>query len=351
VDIQIGKIIESKPIRFIFITLFTKIKTINIHPQVTTIGNDTFSRCASLTKISIPSTVTTIGTSAFSFFSKLTTISLPDIFKKQFPNKANGPNFIYYDISTNLENEFAEQISALIPYSQTIDESNNETIDISSKKLTLTVPESSSIELGGDSFGMASIIGENVSLVVSGKSVIMLEDQLNSVSIKATEPSIIPFISFKKPLTKPIPINLSNIQNVKAKTKVFAFSITSSSDVDYIRIHKPSNITVSLEKYKSGVYSMAGISISNPARFLSQSDSSIRSLLENEEQDQFYLYVISPKSNESKLPLGANIGIIAGCVLFVALIVVAIIFVLRNKKSKIEANKDSDDANNATDNP
>jgi len=184
----------------------------------------------------------------------------------------------------------------------------------------------------------------------------MLEDQLNSVSIKATEPSIIPFISFKKPLTKPIPINLSNIQNVKAKTKVFAFSITSSSDVDYIRIHKPSNITVSLEKYKSGVYSMAGISISNPTRFLSQSDSSIRSLLENEEQDQFYLYVISPKSNESKLPLGAIIGIIAGCVLFVALIVVAIIFVLRNKKSKIEANKsssteDSDDANKATDNP
>ena len=178
---------------------------------------------------------------------------------------------------------------------------------------------------------------------ISGKSIISFEGQPSSIFVNFTELISVPFLSFKTNITQPISINLNNIQNVKSKTTVFAFSVQSSTDISLIKIHHPNKITVSLEKYVKGTYSMAGFHISNPSQFLSLSSySSIHTLLENEETD-IYLYVISPKSNESKHSYGFIIGIIVGCVVFVSIIIVVIIIVLRKKnKNKIESKNSSE---------
>ena len=54
------------------------IKRIIIDDGVTTIGNEAFRLCSSLTSVTIPNSVTTIGNSAFSICSSLTSVTIPN---------------------------------------------------------------------------------------------------------------------------------------------------------------------------------------------------------------------------------------------------------------------------------
>ena len=54
------------------------IKRIIIDDGVTTIGNEAFRLCSSLTSVTIPNSVTTIGNSAFSYCSHLTSVTIPN---------------------------------------------------------------------------------------------------------------------------------------------------------------------------------------------------------------------------------------------------------------------------------
>ncbi|MBR2978023.1 MAG: leucine-rich repeat protein [Oscillospiraceae bacterium] len=56
----------------------SKIKTVTIGNGVTSIGNDAFYGCSSLTSVTIPDSVTSIGSYAFSGCSSLTGITIPD---------------------------------------------------------------------------------------------------------------------------------------------------------------------------------------------------------------------------------------------------------------------------------
>ena len=58
-------------------TLFVGCKNTVIPNSVTTIGQDAFGYCKSLTSITIPSSVTTIGMSAFAFCTNLSSITIP----------------------------------------------------------------------------------------------------------------------------------------------------------------------------------------------------------------------------------------------------------------------------------
>ena len=60
----------------------------NVPTSVTTIGNDAFYGCKSLTSISIPSSVTSIGEAAFSGCSSLTSITIPSEGVKSIGNGA-----------------------------------------------------------------------------------------------------------------------------------------------------------------------------------------------------------------------------------------------------------------------
>ena len=52
--------------------------TITFDGHVTTIGDDAFEGCSSLSSITVPNSVTSIGTSAFSYCSSLTSITIPN---------------------------------------------------------------------------------------------------------------------------------------------------------------------------------------------------------------------------------------------------------------------------------
>ena len=56
----------------------SSIKTVNISPEVTSIGGAAFAGCTELTSINIPDGVTKIRGSAFSFCASLTSIDIPD---------------------------------------------------------------------------------------------------------------------------------------------------------------------------------------------------------------------------------------------------------------------------------
>ena len=55
----------------------SSITSIEIPSSVTSIGNYTFYNCSSLTSIEIPSSVTSIGSYAFSYCDSLTSIEIP----------------------------------------------------------------------------------------------------------------------------------------------------------------------------------------------------------------------------------------------------------------------------------
>ena len=70
-----------------------------IPDSVTTMGNNVFSNCASLTSITIPDSVTTIGKGSFNNCSSLTSITIPGnvtkIGKKLFNGCTNLTNITF----------------------------------------------------------------------------------------------------------------------------------------------------------------------------------------------------------------------------------------------------------------
>ena len=54
------------------------IKRVIIGDSVTSIGNEAFRQCGSLTSVTIPNSVTTIGNSAFSGCNSLTSVTIPN---------------------------------------------------------------------------------------------------------------------------------------------------------------------------------------------------------------------------------------------------------------------------------
>ena len=57
---------------------YDEIKRVIIGDSVTSIGNNAFSGCSSLTSVTIPNSVTTIGEYAFSRCSSLTSVTIPN---------------------------------------------------------------------------------------------------------------------------------------------------------------------------------------------------------------------------------------------------------------------------------
>ena len=57
---------------------YSVVKRIIIGNRVTSIGNNAFDRCSSLTSVTIPNSVTTIGDGAFALCSSLTSVTIPN---------------------------------------------------------------------------------------------------------------------------------------------------------------------------------------------------------------------------------------------------------------------------------
>ncbi|MCQ2129471.1 MAG: leucine-rich repeat domain-containing protein [Bacteroidaceae bacterium] len=64
--------------------------TITFHDVITTIGNDAFMGCSTLTSITIPASVTTIGDNAFYGCTSLTSITIPSMVTKIGNNAFDG---------------------------------------------------------------------------------------------------------------------------------------------------------------------------------------------------------------------------------------------------------------------
>ena len=80
-SVNIPSVIEGKPVTTIRDEAFfhcDSLTSITIPNSVTTIGDRAFYACDSLTSITIPNSVTTIGSEAFYCCSSLTSITIPD---------------------------------------------------------------------------------------------------------------------------------------------------------------------------------------------------------------------------------------------------------------------------------
>ena len=183
--------------------------------------------------------------------------------------------------------------------------------------LYISIPSSQFIELNShDSFGVSSLQGDNYSVTTSGQSIISFEGQPSSIALKVSEPKNIPFLTFKTNLTQPISINLSSVHNIPNQTIIFAFSISRFSNFNLIEIEQPKDITIALQNFPYDTYIMSGFYISQPTNLLSKINSNIQTLLENEQDTDYYLYVMKPKvkNNKSNNSTGLIVGIVHYCI-------------------------------------
>ena len=82
-DLALPTEIEGLPVTSIGDEAFNFCRTltsITIGDNVTSIGQSAFSYCTSLTSITIPDSVISIGDSAFEFCNRLTSITIPEAF-------------------------------------------------------------------------------------------------------------------------------------------------------------------------------------------------------------------------------------------------------------------------------
>ena len=75
--------------------------SVTIGNSVTTIGNSAFSGCNSLTSVTIPNSVTTIGQSAFSDCSSLTSVTIPNSVTTISDNTFSGCIYNHRTTKTN----------------------------------------------------------------------------------------------------------------------------------------------------------------------------------------------------------------------------------------------------------
>ncbi len=175
---------------------------------VTSIGDDAFDYCSSLTTITIPASVTSIGTMAFHYCSALTSIIIPE-----------GVT----TIGSNAFNECSSLTSITIPASVT---SIDFQVFYSCRSLTtITIPDSVS-SIGVSAFQYCSsltsiTIGEGMTNI--GTFAFYGCSSLTSITINATMPPTLG--------SSAIPSNVTNIYVPSASVSVYQTAWSSYSSI------------------------------------------------------------------------------------------------------------------------
>ena len=153
-----------------------------IPDSVTTIGDDAFDDCDSLTSVTIGNSVTTIGDSAFGYCHNLTSVTIPDSVTTIGDGAFSGCNSLT-SITVDADNQYYSSDSYGVLY----DKNKTELIKypVDSERTSFTIPDSVTT-IGDDAFddcdSLTSVtIGNSVTTI--GDEAFAFCDRLTSVTI------------------------------------------------------------------------------------------------------------------------------------------------------------------------
>ena len=167
--------------------------------KITSIGNDAFYNCSSLTSVTIPESVTSIGESAFMSCKSLESITIPDsvtsIGITAFRNCSNLTSITIPDSVTSIENQAFCACNSLtsVTIGNSVTSIGKEAFWACGNLTSIVIPDSV-ISIGDSAFGRCDnltsvIIGNNVTSI--GRQAFYYCYNMQSVYCKPTTPPIL----------------------------------------------------------------------------------------------------------------------------------------------------------------